>query len=129
MNTMKLNLILKKCNTYFVFTEEPPGEVEEVDEFDPNNPLDGNPEININVPGDPSGGLGSPGSSPLKRSLKMRMSKEFNQKIRVCVRKRPLSKKEISKSEKDIVIVGGRQECVVHEPKYVLSFYALVCIF
>ena len=30
-----------------------------------------------------------------------------------------MSKKEISKSEKDIVIVGGRQECVVHEPKYV----------
>lgn len=45
------------------------------------------------------------------------MSAEYNQRIRVCVRKRPLSKKEIVKSEKDIVTVEGRKGVTVNEPK------------
>lgn len=39
------------------------------------------------------------------------------ERIRVCVRKRPLSSKEISKSEKDIAEVLNPKTVVVHEPK------------
>ena len=39
-------------------------------------------------------------------------------KIRVCVRKRPLSQKEIHRGEKDMASVSGRQ-LAVDEPKYV----------
>lgn len=42
---------------------------------------------------------------------------ELNQKIRVCVRKRPLSKKEVEKSEKDITSVKGLRTVHVNEPK------------
>eukprot|EP01112_Ceratiomyxa_fruticulosa_P022876 TRINITY_DN8520_c0_g1_i1.p1 TRINITY_DN8520_c0_g1~~TRINITY_DN8520_c0_g1_i1.p1 ORF type:complete len:735 (+),score=187.14 TRINITY_DN8520_c0_g1_i1:105-2309(+) len=45
------------------------------------------------------------------------ISPESIQKIRVCVRKRPLSKKEANRSEKDIISIPGGQECIVHEPK------------
>lgn len=42
---------------------------------------------------------------------------DLNQKIRVCVRKRPLSKKEIEKSEKDITPVASVRTVHVNEPK------------
>ena len=42
---------------------------------------------------------------------------DLNQKIRVCVRKRPLSKKEIDKSEKDITPVASVRTVNVNEPK------------
>jgi len=37
--------------------------------------------------------------------------------ICVCVRKRPLSKKELSKKEIDVIIVPNGDYCIVHEPK------------
>jgi len=45
-----------------------------------------------------------------------RISKE--DRIKVCIRKRPLSKKEMRKGEADIVTVGGKRTIVVNEPKY-----------
>lgn len=59
-------------------------------------------------------------------AAKMQLSKQqvvvaqsdLNQKIRVCVRKRPLSKKEIEKSEKDITPVATVRTVHVNEPKY-----------
>ncbi|CAO3637995.1 unnamed protein product [Mucor hiemalis] len=58
-------------------------------------------------------------------AAKMQLSKQqlvvaqsdLNQKIRVCVRKRPLSKKEIEKSEKDITPVATVRTVHVNEPK------------
>jgi len=43
----------------------------------------------------------------------------LNDKIRVCVRKRPLNKKEIARNEKDIAIISGSRTLHVHEPKFV----------
>lgn len=40
-----------------------------------------------------------------------------NHQICVCVRKRPMSKKEHSKKEVDVIIVPSGDYCVVHEPK------------
>ncbi|XP_068727765.1 kinesin-like protein KIF2A [Montipora capricornis] len=37
--------------------------------------------------------------------------------ICVCVRKRPMSKKELNKKEVDVIIVPSGDYCVVHEPK------------
>lgn len=42
---------------------------------------------------------------------------DLNQKIRVCVRKRPLAKKEVEKCEKDITPVQGVRTVNVNEPK------------
>jgi hypothetical protein len=42
---------------------------------------------------------------------------DLNQKIRVCVRKRPLSKKELEKCEKDITPVASVRTVHVNEPK------------
>lgn len=42
---------------------------------------------------------------------------DLNQKIRVCVRKRPLSKKEIEKCEKDITPAASVRTVHVNEPK------------
>ncbi|EPZ32643.1 kinesin-domain-containing protein [Rozella allomycis CSF55] len=49
-----------------------------------------------------------------KRSLEVTLP---NERIRVCVRKRPLNKKEVSKNEQDIAVVKGRRTVVIHEPK------------
>jgi len=38
-------------------------------------------------------------------------------RISVCVRKRPLSKKEINKKEPDVVTVPNKDNVIVHEPK------------
>ncbi|EGG21537.1 SAM domain-containing protein [Cavenderia fasciculata] len=46
---------------------------------------------------------------------------EYGQRIRVCVRKRPLNKKETAKNEKDILESGGKKELYVHEPKIKLD--------
>ncbi|XP_044741565.1 kinesin-like protein Klp10A [Chrysoperla carnea] len=37
--------------------------------------------------------------------------------ITVCVRKRPLNKKELSKKEVDVISVPGKDSIIVHEPK------------
>eukprot|EP00164_Ancoracysta_twista_P000259 GFYU01000365.1.p1 GENE.GFYU01000365.1~~GFYU01000365.1.p1 ORF type:complete len:678 (-),score=167.41 GFYU01000365.1:281-2314(-) len=41
----------------------------------------------------------------------------FNAKIRVCVRKRPLLKKEINKKDGDVIKVESRNSLIVNEPK------------
>lgn len=41
----------------------------------------------------------------------------FNPQISVCVRKRPMNKKEIETKEIDIVSIPDRQKLFVHEPK------------
>ncbi|KAI9029982.1 P-loop containing nucleoside triphosphate hydrolase protein [Phycomyces nitens] len=42
---------------------------------------------------------------------------DLNQKIRVCVRKRPLNKKELERSEKDIAPTAGARSININEPK------------
>ncbi|CAO3639467.1 unnamed protein product [Cunninghamella blakesleeana] len=42
---------------------------------------------------------------------------DLNQKIRVCVRKRPLNKKEIERGEKDISPTSGIRSININEPK------------
>ncbi|KAI9340405.1 P-loop containing nucleoside triphosphate hydrolase protein [Zopfochytrium polystomum] len=41
----------------------------------------------------------------------------LSDRIRVCVRKRPLSKKELKSNQIDIAIVNGRYSLTIHEPK------------
>ncbi|KAH8549786.1 P-loop containing nucleoside triphosphate hydrolase protein [Umbelopsis sp. PMI_123] len=43
---------------------------------------------------------------------------DLNQKIRVCVRKRPLSRKEIEKAEKDIAPTVGIRSININEPNF-----------
>jgi hypothetical protein len=43
---------------------------------------------------------------------------ELHQRIRVCVRKRPLSKREIANQETDIAPLVGSRTIQVNEPKY-----------
>ena len=47
---------------------------------------------------------------------------DLNQKIRVCVRKRPLNKKEIDRGEKDISPTAGIRSININEPKYAFFF-------
>ena len=42
---------------------------------------------------------------------------DLNQKIRVCVRKRPLSKKELDKADKDVAPLNGTRSLQINEPK------------
>jgi hypothetical protein len=51
------------------------------------------------------------------RTQSTQKKSDLNQKIRVCVRKRPLSKKEVEKSEKDITPVKSVGTVHVNEPK------------
>ncbi|KAI8871057.1 kinesin-domain-containing protein [Ramicandelaber brevisporus] len=48
-------------------------------------------------------------------------SGDLTDKIRVCVRKRPLNSKERAKGESDIITVNGRRSLAVHEPKVKLD--------
>lgn len=45
---------------------------------------------------------------------------DLNDRIRVCLRKRPLNKKELSKKETDVAIVNGRRMIHFYEPKWVV---------
>jgi kinesin family protein 2/24 len=58
-------------------------------------------------------------TSSLKMSTPVSPShrSNLNQKIRVCVRKRPLSSKEMDRKEKDITHVTGDRNIQVNEPK------------
>jgi hypothetical protein len=58
-------------------------------------------------------------SVPATSSSPNSHSSNLNQKIRVCVRKRPLSTKEINRNEKDITQVTGDRNIQVNEPKLV----------
>lgn len=55
-------------------------------------------------------------SSPLQQQPSIGQS-DLNQKIRVCVRKRPLNKKELDRAEKDIAPTSGVRSINVNEPK------------
>ncbi|KAF7722586.1 Kinesin-like protein kif24 [Apophysomyces ossiformis] len=64
------------------------------------------------------------GSSPFSTSVtsvasvaNVSAQSDLNQKIRVCVRKRPLNKKELEKGEKDIAPTVGVRSINVNEPK------------
>ncbi|KAI9279605.1 P-loop containing nucleoside triphosphate hydrolase protein [Sporodiniella umbellata] len=46
---------------------------------------------------------------------------DLNQKIRVCVKKRPLNKKELDKSEKDMAPTLGTRSLQINEPKLRLN--------
>ncbi|KAI8646623.1 P-loop containing nucleoside triphosphate hydrolase protein [Parasitella parasitica] len=46
---------------------------------------------------------------------------DLNQKIRVCVRKRPLSKKELDKGDKDVAPMNGNRSLQINEPKLKLD--------
>jgi hypothetical protein len=54
---------------------------------------------------------------PAMTKKKQATQSDLNQKIRVCVRKRPLSKRELEKSEKDITPVASVRAVHVNEPK------------
>lgn len=47
---------------------------------------------------------------------------DLNQKIRVCVRKRPLSKKELERGERDIANVLSMRTIQINEPKQVANY-------
>ena len=70
---------------------------------------------NLNAYGVPSRhpSRGNSYSSPAKHNV----PSNLNDRIRVCVRKRPLSKKELIKNEKDIAMVNGQRTIQIHEPK------------
>jgi len=40
----------------------------------------------------------------------------IDHQINVCVRKRPINKKEMAKREIDVVTIGSKDTCIVHEP-------------
>ncbi|KAI8987301.1 P-loop containing nucleoside triphosphate hydrolase protein [Mycotypha africana] len=60
---------------------------------------------------------GNFGSSPPVATAITGEDSDLNQKIRVCVRKRPLNKKEVDKGEKDIAPTAGVRSINVNEPK------------
>ncbi|KAI7832022.1 hypothetical protein BX661DRAFT_179671 [Kickxella alabastrina] len=70
------------------------------------------PLLRPKVPNRGSKDDGAGGGSGSKEGLS-----NLNDKIRVCVRKRPLNRKEREKSEKDIVITNGCRSLSVMEPK------------
>jgi hypothetical protein len=55
--------------------------------------------------------------SPLQQHQQLMGQSDLNQKIRVCVRKRPLNKKELERAEKDIAPTTGVRSINVNEPK------------
>jgi hypothetical protein len=44
-----------------------------------------------------------------------------SERIRVCVRKRPLNQKELKRNEQDVTSVSGKRTIVITEAKYVCS--------
>ncbi|KAI8145891.1 P-loop containing nucleoside triphosphate hydrolase protein [Fennellomyces sp. T-0311] len=58
----------------------------------------------------------SPGAASNNFSVNANQS-DLNQKIRVCVRKRPLNKKEVERGEKDISPTAGIRSININEPK------------
>ena len=44
--------------------------------------------------------------------------------ITVCVRKRPLNKKELTRKEVDVITVPCKDRLIVHEPKQKVRFIA-----
>lgn len=57
-------------------------------------------------------------------TLTQSSSTNSTERIRVCVRKRPLNQRELRKNEQDITTVVGKRTLIVNELKYVLLFYS-----
>lgn len=84
----------------------------------PSNPL-------VNVYGLPTTGNSSGsllGSKTVAGATTSNKSpSEFADRIRVCVRKRPLNRKELKRKENDITAIIGRRNLIINEPKWVLE--------
>lgn len=63
---------------------------------------------------------GVPTSFPaaIATTQKKNSTGDLTDRIRVCVRKRPLNKKELKRGESDIARVNGRRTIAILEPKY-----------
>lgn len=57
------------------------------------------------------------GSHPVPTVFHNLPPSDLNQKIRVCVRKRPLSRKELEKADKDVAPMNGTRSLQINEPK------------
>lgn len=57
------------------------------------------------------------GSQPTPTVFHNLPPSDLNQKIRVCVRKRPLSRKELEKADKDVAPMNGTRSLQINEPK------------
>ncbi len=74
----------------------------------------------VNMYGVPSTGTSSTSLVGSRVSSTNRSSPtEFTDRIRVCVRKRPLNRKELKRKESDITNILGRRNLVINEPKWV----------
>lgn len=60
---------------------------------------------------------GVPVAMALQGSLRTGSVSNLSDRIRVCVRKRPLNKKEVKANEADIANVNGRRTIRINEPK------------
>ncbi|KAJ3411834.1 Kinesin-like protein kif24 [Chytridiales sp. JEL 0842] len=67
----------------------------------------------LNAYGVPTGFASQTGN----KSHPGRSFNDLSERIRVCVRKRPLNKKEIKSNQSDICTVTGRRTLVINEPK------------
>ncbi|KAJ1994725.1 hypothetical protein H4R33_000148 [Dimargaris cristalligena] len=61
--------------------------------------------------------IAAPAKQTARLSYQGPIGNEFEAKIRVCVRKRPLNSRELNRGETDIVQATGRRSVTVHEPK------------
>jgi hypothetical protein len=59
----------------------------------------------------------SPATTTIPAAASTLPPSNLNQKIRVCVRKRPLNRKELEKGEKDISPCIGTRSLHINEPK------------
>ncbi|KAL7750447.1 hypothetical protein RI367_004221 [Sorochytrium milnesiophthora] len=57
------------------------------------------------------------GATQAASAARGRTSGDLSDRIRVCVRKRPLNKKEVKRNESDVAIISGRKTLTIHEPK------------
>ncbi|KAJ3089320.1 Kinesin-like protein kif24 [Quaeritorhiza haematococci] len=62
-------------------------------------------------------GIPTTKSESSSKTLERRTPADINDRIRVCVRKRPLNKKELKRNEADIAVVNARRCISIHEPK------------
>lgn len=76
-------------------------------------------ELQVNTsPRRPLNAYGVPSRHPSRgNSYSQPRPSNLNDKIRVCVRKRPLSKKELARNEKDIANINSQRSLQINEPK------------
>lgn len=68
-------------------------------------------------PGSKLNAYGVPSRHPSRNNSYSGKGSNLHDKIRVCVRKRPLSQKELTNGQKDIAIVNGIRSIIINEPK------------